>query len=72
MRSLHRIGCRAEPGVKKAGLNLVASALEGLGERDRNVITAQIDGLKAAAAVAKDRSAEPDAKWVLSLCTQPH
>ena len=54
--------CRAEPGVKVAALNLVASALEGLGERDRNVITSQIDGLKAAAAVAKDRSAEADAK----------
>ncbi len=48
--------------MKVAALNLVASALEGLGERDRNVITSQIDGLKAAAAVAKDRSAEADAK----------
>lgn len=47
--------CRAEPGVKVAALNLIASAVEGLGSRDRNAVTVQIDALKTAASCAKDR-----------------
>ena len=46
---------RAEPGVKCAALNLVASAVEGMGDCDRDAVAVQLEALKIAASCAKDR-----------------
>ena len=68
---------RAEPGVKCAALNLLASAVEGMEERDPNVMAVQLDALKIAASCAKDRYNDPSVKCafepgVSSLsCTPP-
>ena len=51
--------------MKCAALNLVAAAVEGLGEHDRNVVAVQIDALKTAANCARDRYNEAPVKCAL-------
>jgi hypothetical protein len=47
--------CRGEPSVKIASLNLIAAAVEGLGNNDRNVLTVHAEALKTADKYAKDK-----------------
>ena len=46
---------RGEPSVKIAALNLMAAAVEGLGDNDRNVLTVHAEALKTADKYAKDK-----------------
>ena len=47
--------CRGEPSIKVAALNLMAAAVEGLGNNDRNVLTVHAEALKTADKYAKDK-----------------
>jgi hypothetical protein len=47
--------CRGESSVKVAALNLMAAAVEGLGNNDRNVLTVHAEALKTADKYAKDK-----------------
>lgn len=46
---------RGEPSVKCASLNLMAAAVEGLGNNDRNVVAVHAEALKTADKYAKDK-----------------
>jgi hypothetical protein len=66
--------CRGEPSIKVAALNLMAAAVEGLGNNDRNVLTVHAEALKTADKYAKDKYSDKTLRqvrstWIFELTT---
>jgi hypothetical protein len=61
--------CRGEPSIKVAALNLMAAAVEGLGNNDRNVLIVHAEALKTADKYAKDKYSDNTLRRGRTECT---
>lgn len=66
---MHLHACRGEPGIKVAALNLIAAAVEGLGDNDRNVLAVHAEALKTADRYARDKTCETTTRCHCVTCS---